>query len=35
MLVNARLKLQRWDLDRGERDRQRGRVAYAQRALTA
>ena len=35
MLVNARLKLQRRGLDRSERDRLRGRVAYAKANLTS
>ncbi len=35
VLVNARLKLQRRDLDRAERDRLRGRVAYAKTVLTS
>ncbi len=34
VIVNARLKLQRRGLDRAERDRLRGRVAYARGALT-
>lgn len=34
LLVNARSKLQCRDLDRPERDRLRGRVAYAKANLT-